>query len=62
MAMIHRNVNTTDATRGCNDIEHALNAVSGLLTGDLDHIPRVVAAELHTWLESAKHVDEWHRK
>lgn len=42
------------------DIEHALAEVSGLLTGDLDQIPRVVAAELSTWLESNKYVNEWH--
>jgi hypothetical protein len=42
------------------DIENALNEVSGLLTGDLDQIPRVVAAELSTWLEANKHVNEWH--
>lgn len=42
------------------DIEQALSEVSGLLTGDLDRIPRVVAAELSAWLESNKHVDEWH--
>jgi hypothetical protein len=29
------------------------------LTGDLDQIPRVVAALLSTWLESNKHVNEW---
>jgi hypothetical protein len=46
--------------RGRADLEHALNEVSGLLTGDLDQIPRVVAAELSTWLEANKHVDEWH--
>jgi hypothetical protein len=42
------------------DIENALNEVSGLLTGELDQIPRVVAAELSTWLEANKHVNEWH--
>ena len=42
------------------DIEQALNEVTGLLTGDLDQIPRVVAAELSVWLESNKHVNEWH--
>ncbi|MBS1124716.1 MAG: hypothetical protein H6Q90_6944 [Deltaproteobacteria bacterium] len=42
------------------DIENALNEVGGLLTGDLDHIPRVVAAELSNWLEANKHVYEWH--
>jgi hypothetical protein len=46
-----------DRARG--DIEHALNEVTGLLTGNLDQIPRVVAAELNTWLESNKHVNEW---
>lgn len=46
-----------DRARG--DIEHALSEVTGLLTGDLDQIPRVVAAELSTWLEANKHVDEW---
>lgn len=47
-----------DRARG--DIETALNEISGLLTGDLDHIPRVVAAELSTWLEANRHVNEWH--
>lgn len=42
------------------DIELALAEVSGLLTGDLDHIPYVVAVELNRWLESNKHVNEWH--
>jgi mannose-6-phosphate isomerase-like protein (cupin superfamily) len=35
--------------------------VQGLLTGDLDNFPRVVAAELNTWLEASKHLDEYHR-
>jgi hypothetical protein len=47
-----------DRARG--DIENALNEASGLLTGDLDQIPRVVAVELSKWLESSKHVNEWH--
>jgi hypothetical protein len=47
-----------DRTR--NDVEHALNEVCGLLTGDLDRIPHVVAAELNTWLEANKHVNESH--
>jgi hypothetical protein len=42
------------------DIEQALNEVNGLLTGNLDQIPRVVAHELSVWLESNKHVNEWH--
>ena len=48
----------TDRAR--RDIELALNEVTGLLTGDLDQIPRVVAAELSTWLEANKHINEWH--
>ena len=47
-----------DRARG--DIEHSLNEISGLLTGDLDQIPRVVAVELSNWLEASKHIDEWH--
>lgn len=46
--------------RARNDIEHALSEVCGLLTGDLDRIPRTIAAELSTWLEANKHVNEWH--
>ncbi|HEU4732490.1 MAG TPA: hypothetical protein VFT22_31560 [Kofleriaceae bacterium] len=42
------------------DIEQALNEITGLLTGDLDQIPRVVAAELSRWLEANKHINEWH--
>lgn len=42
------------------DIQAALNEVTGLLTGNLDQIPRVVAAELNTWLEANKHVAEQH--
>jgi hypothetical protein len=41
-------------TRG--DIEAALAAVDGLLTGDLDHVPSVVAADLTKWLESSKYL------
>jgi hypothetical protein len=48
--------------RARNDIEHALNEISGLLTGDLDQIPKVVASELSNWLEANKHVDEWQRR
>jgi hypothetical protein len=84
---MHKNENTTDATRGSSlrvrvetrkqeleqalaklgpddrarvDIEQALNGVTSLLTGNLDQIPRVVAEELSVWLESNKHVNEWH--
>ena len=52
------NVNTSPRVRG--ELETALGEVAGMLTGDLDHIPRVVAAELNTWLEASKHLDEHH--
>jgi len=42
------------------DIEQALTEITGLLTGDLDQIPRVVAEELSVWLEANKHINEWH--
>jgi len=42
------------------DIEQALNEITGLLTGELDQIPRVVAVELSAWLEANKHINEWH--
>jgi hypothetical protein len=45
----------TDRAR--RDVEAALSQVHGLLTGDLDHIPHVVAAELSRWLEATKYVD-----
>ncbi len=40
------------------DIEAALSQVSGLMTGDLDNIPQVVAADMSRWLEASKHLDE----
>jgi hypothetical protein len=49
---------TDERTR--SDLEHALGQVDGLLTGDLEQIPRVVAGELNTWLEANKHLDEHH--
>lgn len=42
------------------DIEIALAGVRGLLTGNLDQIPYVVAAELSNWLEANKHINERH--
>jgi hypothetical protein len=48
-----------DSTR--RDLEAALTQIKGLLTGDLDAIPNVVAVELNTWLEASKHLDEHHR-
>lgn len=44
--------------RARRPIENALSEIDGLLTGDLDRIPRVVAAELSTWLEATKHIGE----
>jgi len=43
------------------ELEIALGELDQLLSGDLDHIPKVVAAELSTWLEANKHIDEHHR-
>ncbi|MBL0216702.1 MAG: hypothetical protein IPQ07_22820 [Myxococcales bacterium] len=51
---------TTLDARTRRDLESALGAVDGLLTGDLDRIPKVVAIELNTWLEASKHLDEHH--
>jgi len=42
------------------ELEIALGELDQLLSGDLDHIPKVVAAELSTWLEANKHIDEHH--
>ncbi|MBL0215402.1 MAG: hypothetical protein IPQ07_16140 [Myxococcales bacterium] len=52
--------NSTLDARTRRDLESALGAVDGLLTGDLDRIPKVVAIELNTWLEASKHLDEHH--
>lgn len=52
------NPDTDGRTRG--DLQCALDQVEGLLTGNLEEIPRVVAAELSTWLEANKHLDEHH--
>lgn len=43
-----------------NDCQTALDQVQGMLTGDLDEIPRVVSASLNMWLEANKHLDEHH--
>lgn len=42
------------------ELQNALSEVEGLLTGDLDRIPKVVAAELMIWLDASKHLDEHH--
>lgn len=49
---------TDERSRG--DLLTALGQVEGLLTGDLEEVPRVVAAELNRWLEANKHLDEHH--
>jgi hypothetical protein len=38
------------------DIELALGSIEGLLTGDPEHVPAVVAAQMSTWLERNKHL------
>lgn len=42
------------------DLQDALSQVEGLLTGNLDKIPMVVAAELSKWLEVSKYLGEQH--
>jgi hypothetical protein len=38
------------------DIAAAVDAIDGLLTGDLDQIPQVVAAQMSRWLESSRYL------
>ncbi len=40
------------------DIGLALSTISDLLTGDLEHVPPVVAVDMNRWLERTKHVAE----
>lgn len=49
---------TDERTRG--DLQSAASQVEGLLTGNLDPIPKMVAASLSAWLEANKHLDEHH--
>lgn len=42
------------------EIEVALSEINGLLTGDLDNIPRIVSAQMSSWLEANKHINERH--
>ena len=51
---------TTLDGRTRRDLQMALDEVQGLLTGDLDNIPRVVSVQLNNWLEANKHLDEHH--
>lgn len=39
-----------------HDIEAALDALEGLLTGNLDQIPPVVAIQLSKWIDSSKYL------
>jgi hypothetical protein len=39
-----------------HDIEVALDALDGLLTGNLDQIPPVVSAQLSKWIASSKYL------
>ena len=41
-----------------SDIDLALATIGELLTGDLEHIPQVVSADMNRWLERNKHVAE----
>jgi hypothetical protein len=40
------------------DIDLALGTIESLLTGDLSHVPPVVASRMSRWLESNKHLAE----
>lgn len=44
--------------RARRELEMALSQIEGLLTGDLDNIPKVVAVELNRWLEASKYISE----
>ena len=41
-----------------NDIDTAIATVSGLLTGDVEHLGRRTGEELSRWLEQSKHLAE----
>jgi hypothetical protein len=47
-----------DLLRERADLQLALSSVDELMTGDLEHLPDVVASELNTWLERTKHLAE----
>ncbi|MBL0215848.1 MAG: hypothetical protein IPQ07_18450 [Myxococcales bacterium] len=47
---------TATGVRG--DITLALSTISGLLSGDLEHLPAVVVADMNRWLEQNKHIGE----
>jgi len=43
---------------GRRDIDLALATINSLLTGDLENVPPVVAADMNRWLERNKHLAE----
>lgn len=47
-----------DELRARGDIELAMSSVDAMLTGDLEHLPDVTAAEISRWLEHTKHLAE----
>ena len=47
-----------DRLRARNDVVVALATINDLLTGDLEHVPAVVAADMSRWLEHNKHLAE----
>jgi hypothetical protein len=47
-----------DETRERGDLALALSTVEELLTGDLAHVPPVVARSMSRWLEGSKHLAE----
>ena len=47
-----------DDERSRDAITLALSTIEPLLTGDLQHVPAVVAVDMNRWLEQNKHVAE----
>jgi hypothetical protein len=47
-----------DDVRTRGNIVMALDTINELLTGDLEHVPAVVVADMSRWLERNKHVAE----
>jgi len=47
-----------DAVRERSDIELALSTIGEMLTGNLSHVPAIVAADMNRWLERTKHLAE----
>ena len=48
----------SDDVRTRGDITLALTTIEQLMTGDLEHVPAVVAADMNRWLEHNKHLAE----